>query len=110
MPEQPKIIAEFPKCYICGSTERVSELACAEAKEKGKVARDVFTSLRKEVVSIEQPTIAGVMVQAALSHFDACGKCGAERCTRSELIKVPIQVQGMPQGKMPPFFNNPRKS
>lgn len=106
MANEPKIIADFPKCYHCGSTSKVSELGCAQFKENGKIAQDAFTSLRQSVVPIEQPKMAGVMIQAIATYYDVCGACGAERCTRSEVVMLPVTMQKTLQGgNLPPFFN-----
>jgi len=100
MPVEPKIIRNFPKCPWCGSEERVAELGCTESKKKGKIPQDAFASLRKEVIPIEQPLMAGVMVPCLVTHWDICGGCGRERCTRSEIQQAPIQMpppgRGMP--------------
>lgn len=107
MPSVPKLIAEFPKCFNCGSTEKVSELGCAEAKEKGKIAKDAFTTLRQQVTPLEQPTLAGLMVQVVVTYFDVCYKCGRERCTKAELVMAPVQMQVLgknPGGNKPPWM------
>lgn len=89
----------------------MSELGCAGAKAKGKIPRDAFTRLRTEIVPLEQPAIAGVMVEAIVRHYDVCGNCGTERCTRAELLNVPVAVLGLPGGDPPRLFNPhpPRK-
>jgi len=67
MTNAPKVIAEFSSCFKCGSMEKISELGCMEAKEKGKIAKEAFTSLKQEVTPLEQPTMAGIMVQALIT-------------------------------------------
>jgi len=93
---EPKIIADFPNCPQCGSEETVSQLACAPLKETGKIDKEAFTVLRQNIVPIEQPMFAGVVVQCIVTLFDVCAKCGLERCTRAQIILAPVQVQGMP--------------
>lgn len=107
MPIEPKIIAEFPKCPICGSIKRVSEMGCAELKEKGKIPKDTFTKMRAEAVPLEQPSFAGVGVDCIVNYFDACGNCGLERVTKSEIIKALVQMQPPPSlGFRPPTFKH----
>ena len=103
MPGTPNIIKDFPKCPDCGSEETVSQLGCAGIKEVGKIPPDTFTSLKKEVIPLEQPQLAGVGVQCILSHFDICAGCGRERCTRSEIIMAPVQgAPSIPPGNFGP--------
>jgi hypothetical protein len=108
---ESNIVAEFPKCYSCGSLDKVSEMGCAPSKATGKIAVDAFTILEQKITPIEQPVMAGVMVQAIIHSYDVCGNCGAPRCTRVELKALPVQMQGgMPpaggnhRGGMPPPF------
>ena len=93
---EPKIIADFPKCQACGSEEKVSELGCAEHKASGKIAKDIFTTLKQEIVPIEQPRFAGVMVPCIGTFYDVFGKCVTPRCTRASLVNAPIQMAGGP--------------
>lgn len=104
MPMETKIIKDFPKCPDCGSEEKISELGCAEFKEKGKIPKDAFTSLGQEIVPLEQPMMAGVTVSGILSRWDICGGCGRKRYTRSEVIQVPVTAQPQQQQV---FRNNP---
>ena len=104
MPMEPKLIKDFPECPDCHSTERVSEMAAAEFKEKGKIPKDAFTALGQDVVPLEQPVMAGVMVSCILSRWDVCGGCGGKRYTRVEIIQA---QQPMPQGHGPAFRNFP---
>ena len=96
MPIEPKLIADFPKCPWCGSEERVSEMASAEFKEKGKIPKEAFTALRRAIVPLEQPALAGVMVSCIFTSYDVCGGCGRDRCTKVEIIQAPVQM-GQPQ-------------
>ena len=98
MATETKIIGDFPKCPWCGSEEKISEKGCADAKEKGKISKESFTSLKREVIPVEQPMMAGVTVPCILTYYDVCAGCGRERCTRSEIIQAPINAQIPQQG------------
>ena len=109
MPSEPKIIFEAPGCPnpSCNQNKvTVSQLGCEDAKKRGKVEQDAFTRLGMDVVPIEQPAIAGVMVQAIASSWDICSICGTRYYTRAELLQVPVQGQmpGPSNFKMPPGF------
>jgi predicted Fe-S protein YdhL (DUF1289 family) len=93
MSTEPKIISDFPKCPWCGSEETVSQKGCANAKEKAKIPKEVFTSLKREIIPVEQPVMAGLAVECIMTSFDICAGCGRERCTRAELIQAPIQAK-----------------
>lgn len=95
MPES-KIIADFPRCYNCNSEEKVSERGVADLIRSGKVSSNVFTCLRKDVVPLEQPMLAGVLAQCIITSFDICAGCGTERCTRAELQSLPVKMPDIP--------------
>jgi hypothetical protein len=98
MPET-KLIKEFPVCPNCGSSELISKLGCAGLVEKGKIKADAPTHLEVQVIPIEQPMMAGVMVSAIVIHWDICAGCGRRRCTWADVQQVPVQMQGgMPRG------------
>ncbi|MDP2860295.1 MAG: hypothetical protein Q8N98_01115 [bacterium] len=97
MPEV-NIIKNFAKCPDCGSEDKISEMGCAGMKATGKIPKEAFTSLRKEIISLEQPALAGVTVPCILIHYDVCGGCGMERCTRAEIFQAPVSAQPLPQG------------
>jgi hypothetical protein len=97
---EPKIINVFPKCKACKSKETVSALGSAGVKERGKMDKDAFTSLKREIVPLEQPIMAGVTVECIVTHFDVCAVCGTERCTKAELVQAPVQM--MPGGPAGP--------
>jgi hypothetical protein len=77
---------EFKKCPDCGSEETV-----AFTLTKGK-----FNALEKIIVATEQPILAVASVKAICVDFDVCWNCGRRRCTKAEIISVPIQFQGPP--------------
>ncbi len=94
---EPKIIKDFPNCPNCGSSETVAQLGTASLKALGKIPQEAFVSLRQAIIPLEQPQLAGVMISCIVTYFDVCAGCGRERCTRSEIIKAPVQGQP-PQG------------
>jgi hypothetical protein len=105
-----RLVADFPKCYQCGSLDRISDMATAEQKAAGKIPVDTFTLLEQKITPLEQPQLAGVLIPVVIHSYDVCGNCGAPRCTRVELKRLPVQMQGQPQpggnhrGGMPPPF------
>lgn len=109
MPEQ-KIIHETKQCRLCKTKETVSQKGCVGAKERGKIAKDAFTSLRKEVIPVEQPLMAGVAVECILVHYDVCAKCGFEYSTRSEIINAPVQFDPRMIKQKPPGFGPPHQA
>jgi len=102
--QEPKTIAEFPKCSVCGSEETISQLATAPLKASGKIAQGTFTLLRQQVVPLEQPLLAAITVSCVVTLFDICAKCGTERCTLAQLIQAPVQMQPNPRGNGPGMF------
>jgi hypothetical protein len=106
-----RLVADFPKCYQCGSLDRISDMATAEQKAAGKIPVDTFTLLEQKITPLEQPQLAGVLIPVVIHSYDVCGNCGAPRCTRVELKRLPVQMQGQPpaqggnhRGGMPPFM------
>jgi hypothetical protein len=89
---KPKTIANFPLCINCGSDETISQIACAPLKESGKIPQDAFTSLKQQMTPLETPAKAIVSVQMITAYFDICAKCGQERCTRVQIVQMPIQM------------------
>lgn len=97
MPET-KVLKDFPVCPDCGSEETISKLGCADLVARGKLQEGAPTHLEVQVIPLEQPVMAGVMVQAIVVHWDICAGCGRRRCTWVDLQQVPVQFQGgMPQ-------------
>jgi hypothetical protein len=93
MANEIKILHEVKKCPACGSMVTVSYLGCADAKAKGKIKPDAFTCLEQLPTPLEQPMLAGVMIDAILVCYDVCAQCGTQYSTRSQLIKVPVSAQ-----------------
>ena len=98
MAPEMKILAEFPRCYQCGSEETISQLAMRPLIEAGKYPIGTFSQLKQEIVPLEQPPLAGVAVPCIVSHFDVCAGCGKERLTRSEIIRMPLTMTIAQQG------------
>ena len=91
MPES-KIIGDFPSCPDCGEIQTISQKAVEPLKESGKLPKDSFSRLETKIVPLEQPRLATVSVPCIVSHFDICASCGRQRCTRVEIINMPIQM------------------
>lgn len=100
---QREIIKEFPKCPLCHSTEKLSEMAVVELKKSGKVPEDTFTLLRLgDPIPLETPKFAGIPVKCLINSYDVCGKCGVERVARAEIIMLKTEVQTFwPPGNSP---------
>jgi hypothetical protein len=98
MAPEIKILASFPDCPQCGSTETVAGEALKPLIDKGKFPPDVFAQLKQEIVPLEQPMFAGVTVPCLVTRYDVCFKCGTPRCTRAEIVNAPIQAQVPPPG------------
>jgi hypothetical protein len=87
------ILADFPVCSGCGSTNKISELSVETLKANGKIPADAFTCIRKVVSPLQQPVLAAITVPALVVSFDVCAACGTERCTRAEIVQMPISMQ-----------------
>jgi hypothetical protein len=98
MAPEVKILASFPDCPQCGSTETVAGEALKPLIAKNKFPPDVFAQLEQKVVPLEQPLFAGVTVPCLVTRYDVCFKCGTPRCTRAEIVNAPIQAQVPPPG------------
>jgi hypothetical protein len=96
MANEPRVIGEWPVCKHCLSKETVAIKATQHLKDSGKLPKDAPVSLKKEMVPLEVPQLAAVMVPCIVTYFDVCLGCGFERCTRAEIIMAPIQAQRMP--------------
>lgn len=95
---EPIILKEWPECPVCGSSETVSHMGTKSLRDRHLIAEDAFSRLRTQVTPLQSPKIAGVMAEAIAVHYDVCLGCGLERCTRAELVKVPVVgAGGMPQ-------------
>jgi hypothetical protein len=98
MPQEVKLIAEFTKCFQCGSEETISQIAMKPLIASGRYPVGTFSRLKVEVVPLDQPRFAGVAVPCVVTSYDVCAGCGKERCTRSEVISMPIQAPAPPPG------------
>lgn len=88
MPEE-KIIGEWPKCPICGSTEKVSTKLIAERKLPPNTPVPAFTSIDAKIVNLDNPLTAILTVKCYVRHSDICLDCGTERCTRIAVTEAP---------------------
>lgn len=102
MPGKPKIIAEFKECWNCHCTETLTQKATKDLKEDGRVPKEAFTSLSKQVVPLTDPRGA-LSVETLLIHYDICAKCGMTRCTRAEVVTGMVQMRGGPKLPQTPF-------
>ncbi len=105
---EPKLLASFPRCPNCGSESTISELGCADLKERGIIPKYEKTRLRVETVPLQQPLMAGVTVPVIVTEFDVCANCGLERCVRSSLVQAPVQSAVPPtmKGNLAGFRSN----
>lgn len=102
MPEQPRVIAEFKECWNCHHTETLTQIATKEMKEAGRLPKEVFTSLSKQIVPLTDPRVA-LSVETLLVLYDVCAKCGITRCTRAEVVTGMVQMRGVPKPPQAPF-------
>lgn len=91
MPETV-IVADFPSCHQCGSSETISQRAFAELKEQGKIPKDYFTSMEASMSAVEDPAKSVLSVRSLTVFKDICAKCGMERVTRVQQQSVPKQA------------------
>jgi len=86
----------FPKCRECGSRDTVTAIGLAEEPSYPKGA---FGSIEKAFIPLQDltklsvPTVRGILV-----HYDVCARCGTRRCTKAEILSLP-----MPAGQVPGF-------
>lgn len=116
MPEQPKVIAEFKECPNCRPNfvirfllklfrkpyhpETITQRATKDLKEAGRVPKEVFTSLSKQVVPLTDPRVA-LSVETLLAHYDVCAECGMTYCTRAEVIMGVVKMMPQQGTKLP---------
>ena len=95
-----EIIASFPKCPKCGSEETVAKKGFTEMVAKGRIAKDAFLCIRTDqplVPPIQQSKVMALLtVDCIQLHWDLCLQCGQERCTRADLVTLPLQLQMQP--------------
>lgn len=86
----------FPKCRECGSRDTVGAIGLAG---EPSYPEDTFGSIEKIFVPLQDITKLSIpSVRGILVHFDVCARCGTRRCTKAEVLSVPI-----PAGQMPNF-------
>lgn len=103
---QEIIIAEFKKCRVCGCEETV-----AQKGAQGVIPEGTFVALEHKITPLEQPMLAVVTVKAIRYSEDICVECGTKRCTRADLIQIPIQMLQQP-GQQPggtPMLNRQQR-
>lgn len=118
MPEQPKVIAEFKECPNCRPSflirlllklfrkpyhlETITQRATKDLKAAGRVPKEAFTSLSKQVVPLTDPRVA-LSVETLLVHYDVCANCGMTYCTRAEVGTGVVNKVMSQQGAKTPF-------
>lgn len=91
---------DFPKCPNCGCKDTVSALACAA---EPSIPKGTFTSLDKLVTPIQDPAKMSLpSIKAIVTHYDICAnpKCGLRRCTRAEIVSIPVTMAQRPSSNM----------
>ena len=97
MPEQPKLIAEFKECPICHCSETITQRATKDLNEAGRISKEAFTSLSKQIVPLTDPRVA-LSVKTLLVHYDVCANCGMTYCTRADRVTGIVQMKQQPMG------------
>jgi len=100
MPEKPRVIAEFEECWNCHCTETLTQRATKDLKEAGRLPKEAFTSLSKQIVPLTDPRVA-LSVETLLVHYDVCANCGISRCTRADRTTGMVQMKQQPSGFSP---------
>ena len=90
----PKIYTECPDC---GCKETLLQIALDEAKEGGKVSKDIILDSidKKEATPLKpiSPQLIGIcMVPMLVEHYNVCANCGRRRLTKAEIKDMAFQV------------------
>lgn len=98
-----KILGDHKQCPICKSPEVVSYLATQDLRDAGKIDKAARTSLETIMSPLENVVSAGLMTDAAFSHYDCCANCGFYYETYTELAHLGTdqvkELMGLPTGK-----------
>ncbi len=97
MPEKPKVIAEFKECPLCHHPGTIGQLADKPLKEAGRVPKDKFSSLSKELIALTDPRVA-LSVETLIMHYDVCAKCGHTYTVRAETTVGVVKMVPRPKG------------
>jgi hypothetical protein len=98
-PTQVLTVTDFPKCPVCHCKETVTQKALEMANVE--VPTGNVPKLATEMLPLEQPLLAGVLVKVLVAFYDVCLKCGTRYCVHAEIIKAPT----VPMGQKPPGRN-----
>jgi len=87
--DKQKVIAEFSKCPVCGSTRRFAESVAAEQKGKGLMGKDLPVGVWEFAGPLFDPRMAtkmilGTKVPTVRAVIDVCLDCGAVYAVRLE--------------------------
>lgn len=95
---------KFDKCPVCGSTERVAEIAGDELKAAGRMSKDsriVMFATNTPIVDATR-LLSHVMAPTLISLYDVCAnpKCGNFYCIEiyQTMTMVDVQAQQNPPG------------
>jgi len=118
---QPKqeVLAEFDKCPVCGSENRLmkkllDDEILAGRRDKDEQGQACLQMLTASVMDPLKPPIIGALIPAGTAVIDVCLQCGtiyAPIVVKSYVRNQPPPMPGM-QGGIPPEripgFGNPR--
>jgi len=104
-----RIIAEFDKCPVCGSTRRFAGSVADEQIEKGVMGKGlkyVIFQMGGPILDPRKVTqmLVGTKVPTVSALPDVCLDCGAIYAVRLERGEVPLRVvvAQPPPGQQPP--------
>jgi len=105
-----RIIAEFDKCPVCGSTRRFAVSVAEEQREKGLMGEGLKYGIYQMAGPILDPRkvnqmLVGTKVPTVSVLLDVCMDCGTIYAVRLERGEVPLRmVVAQPPPGQPPFM------
>ncbi len=95
--QKPRIVAEFVKCPVCGSTKRFADSVAAEERAKGLMGDDVPAGVWEFAGPIFDPRrvdkmLVGSMVPGIRVVTDVCLDCGTMYAVRLIREEFPLQL------------------
>jgi hypothetical protein len=105
-----RIIAEFDKCPVCGSTRRWADEVAKEQIEKGVMDKGLKYGIYQMGGPILDPRkvnqmLVGTKVPTVSALLDVCMDCGTIYAVRLERGEVPLRmVVAQPPPGQPPFM------
>ena len=111
--EKPKMTLPvvFDRCPVCGGAKRLGLDYLNQLREEGLLHKDSFKGgMVHQVALVDQahpPAILAqvVNIKVLYIHWDICGDCGTQYCTKFNCVDTPAQVQVQP----PPNAGQPRR-